>query len=127
MKKPIRFTLRADVYRTVVSVLVTTDKEAGRRFFGAKGFVDGHGHLAEIGDDCLGRTVYNEGGPEMRVWLKHPHCLGILAHELCHVAVGILYVRGIRTEPGNDEAFAYLYQSLFHQALNALGYGKLSW
>lgn len=127
MTEAIRFRLRADIYRVTVDILVTDDKRRGERFIRAKGFVDSAPHLAEIGDECLGRTVYSEGGPEMRVWLKSPKYLGVLAHELCHVTIGILYVRGVKTDPGNDEPFAYLYQSLFHQAMKALGHGRLAW
>jgi hypothetical protein len=62
-----------------------------------------------------------EGVPtQYLVWVRDPQAIDILAHECIHLAVRVLYDRGINITVKNDEPLAYYHNYLFRTLWNEM-------
>lgn len=122
-QKLIRAKLVENVYRRHVNLLCTPDRGLAGKWF-KRLYGD---EWAKVPRTTRGRTMSADDQDEFHVWIADKDNIGILAHELIHVTVQTLWTRSVHVDIGGDEPMAYLYQCLMHQALHALGHGKLSW
>lgn len=57
-------------------------------------------------------------------WENTPIWIAVLAHEVYHATNWILWRRGLKCVPESEEAFCYLFESIFRRSLELLNRKK---
>jgi hypothetical protein len=75
-----------------------------------------------VDDACDGITYHTSIGNLifMHEFTDTPESIGVLAHELLHATFNVLNERGVKEEAGNEEAAAYLLDTLISKSLKWL-------
>jgi hypothetical protein len=109
-------TLRGDTFDMDVTVLITEDVA-----FAAKYIKENSDSTINF-EDFDARAVsfpINEGRSPI-IWLSDANDKGIVAHEIFHTALNVLYWTGMELNSETEEAFAYEVQHLTNSFYNQI-------
>jgi hypothetical protein len=70
--------------------------------------------------DARAVTFGSQEGKPIIVWLSDAEDEGVVAHELLHATLHIMYWAGVEINPATEEIFAYQLQYLTNQFYNQL-------
>lgn len=109
-----------ELYHHVLFLFCPCDAESIQKWARRKGIAE-ELDLSDF-DNCEAITISSSHGNLvfMHNWEDTPEGLGTLTHELCHVTFNVLNERGVKEEAGNEEAAAYLLESLVAKSVKWL-------
>jgi len=108
------YTLRGDTFDLDVIVLVTEDVEFATKF--VKDNLDSTVTIKDF--DARAVSFPTDAGRSPIIWMADTEDKGVIAHEIFHTALNIMYWAGMDLNSETEEAFAYELQYLTTQFYN---------
>jgi hypothetical protein len=110
------YTLRGDTFDLDVIVLVTEDVEFATKF--VKDNLDSTVTIKDF--DARAVSFPTDAGRSPIIWMATTDDHGIIAHEIFHTALNIMYWAGMELNSETEEAFAYEVQHLTNSFYNQI-------
>lgn len=116
--RPKRFSI--EPYKDVLYLFCPCSKEEAESWLARNGLEE-HVDMGEY-DEEDAVTYDTDAGNFvfMHKFDDSPTDIGVLVHELCHVTFNVLNGRGVKEEPGSEEAAAYLLDHLVEKCIKHL-------
>jgi len=125
-RKVYHWLMPENTYRVPINLLLVKDHEAGiawiEKHYRKRKEVD----YSFIKKSAGGHFLWEGGNDETIVWITDEDDITCLAHELNHYTIAVLEHRGVPINEACSEAFTYLHQGVFIQALLCLGHRKIA-
>jgi hypothetical protein len=108
------YTLRGDTFDLDVIVLVTEDVEFATKF--VKDNLDSTVTIKDF--DARAVSFPTDAGRSPIIWMATTDDQGVIAHEIFHTTLNIMYWAGMEINSETEEAFAYEVQHLTNSFYN---------
>ena len=110
------YTLGGDTFDIDVIVLVTEDVEFATKF--VKYNLDSTVTIKDFDDRAV--SFPTDAGRSPIIWMASTDDQGVIAHEIFHTALNIMYWAGMQLNSETEEAFAYEVQHLTNSFYNQI-------
>jgi len=108
------FTLKGDTFDLDVKVLITEDVA-----FATKYVQENLDSTVKYEDfDARAISFATVDGKEPIIWMADPNDKGVVAHEIFHTALNVMYWTGMELNSETEEAFGYEVQHLTNSFYN---------
>jgi hypothetical protein len=108
------FTLKGDTFDLDVKVLITEDVA-----FATKYVQENLDSTVKYEDfDARAVSFPTQDGKEPIIWMADPNDKGVIAHEIFHTALNVMYWSGMQLNSETEEAFGYEVQHLTNSFYN---------
>jgi hypothetical protein len=108
------FTLKGDTFDLDVTVLITEDVAFATSY--VKKNLDSTVKYEDF--DARAVSFPTNDGKSPIIWMSSTEDKGVIAHEIFHTALNIMYWTGMELNSETEEAFAYEVQHLTNQFYN---------
>ena len=108
------YTLGGDTFDIDVIVLITEDVEFATKF--VKDNLDSTVTIQDF--DARAVSFPTDAGRSPIIWMATTDDQGVIAHEIFHTTLNIMYWAGMELHSETEEAFAYELQYLTNQFYN---------
>ena len=108
------YTLVGDTFDLDVIVLITEDVEFATKF--VKDNLDSTVTIKDF--DARAVSFPTDSGKSPIIWMANTDDQGVIAHEIFHTALNIMYWAGMQLNSETEEAFAYEIQNLTNSFYN---------
>ena len=108
------YTLVGDTFDLDVIVLITEDVEFATKF--VKDNLDSTVTIKDF--DARAVSFPTDSGKSPIIWMANTDDQGVIAHEIFHTALNIMYWAGMQLNSETEEAFAYEVQNLTNSFYN---------
>ena len=110
------YTLVGDTFDLDVIVLITEDVEFATKF--VKDNLDSTVTIKDF--DARAVSFPTDSGKSPIIWMANTDDQGVIAHEIFHTALNIMYWAGMQLNSETEEAFAYEVQHLTNSFYNQI-------
>ena len=110
------YTLVGDTFDIDVIVLITEDVEFATKF--VKDNLDSTVTIKDF--DARAVSFPTDSGKSPIIWMANTDDQGVIAHEIFHTALNIMYWAGMQLNSETEEAFAYEVQHLTNSFYNQI-------
>jgi hypothetical protein len=108
------FTLKGDTFDLDVKVIITEDVAFATKY--VKENLDSTVKFEDF--DARAISFPTQDGKSPIIWMADANDKGVIAHEIFHTALNILYWTGMELNSETEEAFAYEVQHLTNSFYN---------
>lgn len=108
------FTLKGEVFDLDVKVLITEDVEFATKY--VKENLDSTVKFEDF--DARAISFPTQDGKSPIIWMATAEDKGVIAHEIFHTALNVMYWTGMELNSETEEAFAYEVQHLTNSFYN---------
>jgi hypothetical protein len=108
------FTLKGDTFDMDVKVIITDDVEFATKY--VKENLDSTVKFEDF--DARAVSFATVDGKEPIIWMATAEDKGVVAHEIFHTALNVMYWTGMQLNSETEEAFAYEVQHLTNSFYN---------
>lgn len=108
------FTLKGDTFDMDVKVLITEDIDFATKY--VKENLDSTVKFEDF--DARAVSFPTQDGKSPIIWMATTEDQGVIAHEIFHTALNIMYWTGMELNSETEEAFAYEVQHLTNSFYN---------
>lgn len=108
------FTLKGDTFDLDVKVLITEDIDFATKY--VKENLDSTVKFEDF--DARAVSFPTQDGKSPIIWMATAEDKGVIAHEIFHTALNIMYWTGMELNSETEEAFAYEVQHLTNSFYN---------
>jgi len=110
------YTLVGDTFDLDVIVLITEDVEFATKF--VKDNLDSTVTIKDF--DARAVSFPTDSGKSPIIWMANTDDQGVIAHEIFHTTLNIMYWAGMQINSETEEAFAYEVQHLTNSFYNQI-------
>jgi len=110
------YTLGGDTFDIDVIVLITEDVEFATKF--VKDNLDSTVTIKDF--DARAVSFPTDSGKSPIIWMANTDDQGVIAHEIFHTTLNIMYWAGMELNSETEEAFAYEVQHLTNSFYNQI-------
>ena len=110
------FTLKGEVFDLDVKVLITEDIDFATKY--VKENLDSTVKFEDF--DARAISFPTQDGKSPIIWMASAEDKGVIAHEIFHTALNIMYWTGMELNSETEEAFAYEIQFLTNSFYNQI-------
>ena len=110
------FTLKGEVFDIDVKVLITEDIEFATKY--VKENLDSTVKFEDF--DARAISFPTQDGKSPIIWMATAEDKGVVAHEIFHTALNVMYWTGMELNSETEEAFAYEVQHLTNSFYNQI-------
>lgn len=114
------FTLKGDTFDLDVKVLITEDVEFATKY--VKENLDSTVRFEDF--DARAVSFPTKDGKSPIIWMASTEDKGVIAHEIFHTALNVMYWTGMELNSETEEAFAYEVQHLTNSFYNQVNITK---
>ena len=108
------FTLKGEVFDLDVKVLITEDVAFATKY--VKENLDSTVKFEDF--DARAISFPTQDGKSPIIWMANANDKGVVAHEIFHTALNVMYWTGMELNSETEEAFAYEVQHLTNSFYN---------
>ena len=108
------FTLKGEVFDLDVKVLITEDVAFATKY--VKENLDSTVKFEDF--DARAISFPTQDGKSPIIWMANANDQGVIAHEIFHTALNVMYWTGMELNSETEEAFAYEVQHLTNSFYN---------
>ena len=114
----VQIKFKEELYNSELILMIDCDKEEVLKKINRK-FPEDPLTIAHRADGC-----YFRYGNQSYIWVAcmdySTTALSVLAHEVFHYTIDVLYSRGVVLTTSSDEAYAYFYQFAYQELLEGI-------